>query len=171
MISTVWSIDGSDWRIPCTVERESEMTSSEISGMLLDRTYFNDVLGTYMRYDIKVEVPLGMEEEFSQLYDVLTEPVDGHEFVLPYAGGVITVTGRVESVSDILIRMRDGSNRWRGISFQVVANHPTREYSLDEVLIRGVAPLPDASDIDINSTYSYTTNGWEELPSGDDNYY
>lgn len=170
-MSVIWSVDGSEWSIPCSVERESEMTPSEISGMMLDRSYFNDVLGTYMAYDIKVEVPLGKDDEFSQLYDVLTEPVDGHQFVVPYSGGMINVTGRVENIRDVFTRMRDGSHRWSGISFQIKANHPTREMSLDEVLTRGVAPLPDASDVDVGSTYSYTANGWEVLPSGDDTYY
>lgn len=139
--------------------------------MMLDKSYFNDVLGTYMVYDISVDVPIGREDEAAQLYDVLTDPVDGHEFMLPYAGGTITVTGRVSDVRDIFTRMRDGSNRWRAISFTVQGNHPTREYTLDEVLIRGAAPLPDASDVDINSTYSYTAEGWEELESGEDRYY
>ena len=170
-VTNIWSVDGIEWRIPCTVERTSEMTPSEISGMLLDRSYFNDVLGTYMKYDIKVEIPLGMEDSFAQLYDQITQPVDGHVFVLPYQSGIITVTGRVESVRDVFTRLRDGTNRWSGITFQIIANHPTKEYSLGEILLRGATPLPDPSDVDIGASYTYTANGWDIMDSAEDFYY
>lgn len=167
----MWSIDGSQWDIPCRVERTSEMASSEISGMLLDKSYFNDVIGTYMKYQVAIAVPFGMEEDYAALYDVLTEPVDGHEFILPYSGGVLTITGRIASIGDTYVRLPGNKAHWRKTTFEIIANHPSREMTLDEVLTRGVAPLPDASDIDVGSTYTYTSEGWETLPSGDDNYY
>lgn len=167
----MWSIDGTQWDIPCTVERTSEMKPSEISGMLLDKSYFNDVIGTFLRYSLRVAVPRGYEEQYLSLYEILTEPVDGHAFIFPYAGGVISVTGRVENIKDLLVRLPNGKQKWRGISFDVLPNHPQKTVSLGEVLTRGVAPLPDASDVDVGSTYTYTSEGWEVLPSGDDNYY
>lgn len=170
-INTIWSIDEFDWRIPCSVERVSEMTSSEISGLMLDKSYFNDVIGTYMKYDIKVEVPIGMEDEYAQLYKVLTDPVSWHTFILPYANGIVTVVGRVEEVNDIFTRMRDGSNRWRGLSFQVQANHPTKEMNLEQAITRGFPPIPAESSIDIGTIYVYTADGWTEAPSGDDTEY
>ena len=33
----MWSIDGSNWDVPCTIEREAEVTASEVSGMLLNK--------------------------------------------------------------------------------------------------------------------------------------
>jgi hypothetical protein len=35
-------LDGMSWDIPCDIERIAEMKASEISGMLLDKSYFND---------------------------------------------------------------------------------------------------------------------------------
>lgn len=167
----MWSIDGNEWDIPCTVERVSEMESSEISGMMLDKSYFNDVIGTYLKYKISIAVPFGREEEYSALYDTLTEPVDGHEFVLPYSGGVLSVTGRIQNVSDTLVRLRGGANHWRKTSFEILANHPSKTMSLGEAITRGVAPLPDESDIDVGSVYGYSSGGWEEIESGDNKYY
>ena len=46
----MFSVDGVQWDVPCRIVRTAEIAASEISGMLLDRTYFNDVLGTWMRY-------------------------------------------------------------------------------------------------------------------------
>lgn len=170
----MWSIDGNRWDIPCTVERTAEMTSSEISGMLLNRAYFNDVIGTFMKYDIRLEVPFGYEEQYSALWDVLTEPSDGHRFILPYAGGEIEVTGRIESIKDILMKMPNGALHWRGIAFQIIANHPTKVMDLggeDGVLTRGATPLPEESDVEVGATYNYTPNGWDKIDNAEDNYY
>ena len=52
-----FTVDGVEWNIPCTIERTAEITASEISGLLLNRNYFNDVLGTYMRYTISIAIP------------------------------------------------------------------------------------------------------------------
>lgn len=66
------TIDGYQWPVPCDIEREAEMTPSEISGMMLDKTYFNDVLGTYMRYDVSLAVPPKLEREYDEIYETLT---------------------------------------------------------------------------------------------------
>lgn len=165
-----WSIDGIEWEIPCTVERTAEMTASEISGLLLDRTYFNDVIGTYMRYDLKIAVPFGYESEYNALYEIITQPVDGHSFVLPYGGGTVNVTGRVQDIKDVYVRLQDGIH-WKGISFSVIANHPTKEYTLSQVLTIGATPLPDSSDVNVGDVYEYTANGWDTIADAADTYY
>lgn len=139
-----FKIDGIDWDFPCTVERTAEIQASDISGLMLDKTYFNDVLATYMRYDLRIEVPFGREQDYTLLYDkFLIAPVGSHSFELPYQGGIIEVVGRIESVSDIYVRhtttvpVEEGgvvvsyekkeSIHWKGIQFSVTGNHPTKK--------------------------------------------
>lgn len=139
-----FTIDGMDWDFPCTVERTAEITASDISGLLLDKTYFNDVLATYMKYDLHIEVPFGKEDEYSLLYDkFLIAPVGSHSFLLPYQGGIIEVVGRIEEVSDVYVRHtttvpveqegggisyeKKESIHWKGIQFSVTGNHPTKK--------------------------------------------
>lgn len=166
----MWSVDSYEWNYPCTVQRNANIQSSDISGMMLDRSYFNDVIGTYMSYSINIAVPLNHTDQYNTIYELLNEPVDGHEFQLPYAGGTISVTGRVESIRDNMVTDGNGQS-WRRISFDITANHPTKEMDLEEVLTRGVAPLPDTSDVSAGSSYTYGQTGWEELEDADDNYY
>lgn len=166
-----FSVDGLSWDIGCTVERTSEIRPSEISGMLLNKQYFNDVIGTFLKYDIKLAVPFGMEEDYTRLYEMLTLPVDAHTFTLPYGGGMIEVVGRVEQISDVYRRMPNGAIHWTGITFSIIANHPTKEMSLNEAIIRGISPMPDESTVDIGAAYVYTVDGWTELDDADDNYY
>lgn len=166
-------IDGYRWPVPCDIEREAEMTPSSISGMMLDRSYFNDVLGTFMRYDVTLAVPPELERRYSALYETLTDPVDGHTFTLPHGQSKITVTGRVESVKDRIIYTVSHKQYWMGISFSIIANHPTKKETLEGVLARGRSELPPQSALATGSTYILTNDGWypyetQEYPNGDE---
>lgn len=156
----MFSIDGLTWDIPCDIERTAEITPSEISGLMLDKSYFNDVLGTYMKYTIKLAVPVNMKDEYAQIYEAITNPADGHTFVLPYNDSTIMITARVESISDVYVRLANGGVYWKGIRFSIIANHPTKTFTLGEMVVMGRAPLPTISDPQIGDSYTYTASGW-----------
>ena len=42
------TIDGVVYDVKVDVRRTAEMTASDISGLMMDKSYFNDVLGTYL---------------------------------------------------------------------------------------------------------------------------
>jgi hypothetical protein len=160
---TTLKIDGARFDLPCHVDREATMQSSDLSGLLMDKTFFNDVLGTYLRYSAQIAVPIGKEDIYSQLYEILTEPVEGHVFELPYNQKTVTITGRVESVQDIKYK-----STWRGIKFAIIANNPTKEMSLDEVIERGISELPNVSPLDRGKIYMVNEYGeWELFDIGD----
>lgn len=158
----MFTVDGMQWDMPCDIERTAEMTPSEISGMLLNKQYFNDVIGTYLRYSVTIVVPKGREDQYTRLYEILTDPVDAHSFVLPYNRGNITITGRVENVSDIYKRLIGGGQIWRGVRFEVISNTPTKTHSLGEVVTRGLAPMPDIGGAQIGILYQFDGTGWVE---------
>lgn len=158
----MFSVDGLSWNIPCSIERTAEVTPSEISGMLLDKTYFNDVIATYMRYSVSIAVPFGSMNDYVAIYEKLTEPVEGHTFTFPYNEETITVTGRVESVTDALFLPSGGGQHWRGIKFSVLANVPTKTLTLQQVITRGRQPMPGVANVTEGTSYTYTENGWEE---------
>lgn len=166
----MFTVDGMLWDLPCDIERKTEMQASEISGMLLDKHYFNDVVGTFLSYSITLVVPFGKETQYARLYEVLTEPVDGHSFVLPYNRGNITITGRVTNISDVYKPMPDGSVHWKGIRFDVISNAPNKTQSLGEAITRGLAPLPDVGGAEIGVYYIYDGSTWSEadIPNGDE---
>jgi hypothetical protein len=160
---THFKIDGTRVDLPCSIAREATMEASELSGMLLDKTFFNDVLGTYLKYSVKVAVPIGKEATYSQLYEILTQPVEGHVFEFPYNQKTVTLTGRVGSIQD-----RKYKNTWRGVSFVIMANNPTKEMTLGEVIARGVSELPNVSPLDRGKIYMVNQYGeWELFDMGD----
>lgn len=155
-----WSIDGVEWEVPCTINRAAEVKASEISGLMLDRSYFNDVIGTYMRYTVAMAVPFGMLGDYAELYEMLTSPVDGHTFIFPYNGETVTMTGRVDVVSDVYVSMPNDGNHWRKTTFTITANYPTKYKTLDQIITAGRSPYPDTATAEVGSVYTYTANGW-----------
>ena len=168
----MFTIDGIQWNIPCTIERTAEVTSSEISGMLLNKQYFNDVLGTFMKYTIAIAVPFGYEYLYTDIYETLTAPKDGHTFVLPYNEDTITITGRIQVVSDRYVKAQNG-NHWRQTKFTVIANHPSKTNDFGTVVATGLTPLPPDPEASVSDMYEYTQGGWVQrfYTDVDDIYY
>lgn len=159
----MFSVDGIEWEIPCDITRVSEIRASDISGMLLNKAMFNDVLGTYLRYDVKlVPVPSRMSDYYA-LMEVLTQPVSAHTFVMPYNGGDVTITAQVDQISDVYVRMPGGVPYWKGVTFTATSIHPTKTETLDEAIARGLPALPDVAMPEIGDTYTWTANGWEAV--------
>ena len=153
-------IDGVAWSVPCDIVRTAEIKPSQISGLMLDKSWFNDVIGTYMSYTVSLAVPVTLRDLYAQIYELLTDPVDGHTFVLPYNGSTVTITGRVQNVKDALVRFPGDINHWKGVSFTIIANHPTKAYSLSEAITRGRKPLPEVSMPQEGDAWHYTDGAW-----------
>ena len=162
----MFSVDGLTWPYRCAIERAARLQPSDISGLMMDGSYFNDLHGTYMSYTIMIAVPLTDRDSITPLYEALTDPVDGHVFVFPYNQSTITVTGRVDGeVGDVYVDLPNGQQYWKGLQFTIIANHPSKQYTLSEVLTRGRAPLPDIAMPEVGDTYTYTASGWEKVTS------
>lgn len=121
------SIDGVEYDVFCDIARESEIKASEISGILLNKQYYNDVLATYVKYTITLAIPVTKMAQYASLYDVLVAPVPYHFMVLPYNDTFIGFNGRIEVVSD---RYYDPSGQnqgvWRGTQFEFIPKDPVR---------------------------------------------
>lgn len=159
----MFTIDGVEYNVECSIEREAEIKNSDISGLLLNGQMFNDVLGTYMTYDVTLTMPLRNKARYAALISQLTEPVEGHTFVMPYDDGTLELTGKVEAPADVWVKLPSGYTYWKGLKFTVTANGPTRQQTLAEAIDRGLLPLPDVLEPEIGDTYTYTADGWEEV--------
>lgn len=154
-------IDGYQWPIPCKIERVAKVTPTDAAGMMLDRTYFNDVLGTYMEYSVALAVPNTMIDQYSTLYETLTAPVDGHQFVMPYNQSTIEITARVSEVRDVWVYAAGAKQFWRGVTFVVTANHPSKYEDLGSAITRGRAPMPEETSVPVGTLMERTSSGWE----------
>ena len=156
----MFSIDGVEYRAKCTVTRGAEIKESDISGLMMDGSYFRDILGTYYSYEIRLEMPLKNKGRYATLIEQLTEPVDGHLFVLPYNNETIQLTGKVVDPEDVYKRLESGYTYWDGLQFSIAPNGPSKKLTLQESIQRGLTPLPDVQTPAIGDTYTYTADGW-----------
>lgn len=167
-------IDDIAYDVKCEVKRTANLTSSDISGLLLDKNYFNDVIGTYMSYQVTLKYPLRDQSRYAELYEALTLPVDGHRFNLPFNQGRLDITARIASVPDQWIELDGGFQYWEALQFTIVANHPSKTMALEEVVSRGRAPVPDIAAPNEGDTFVWTEGHWAksaEYPNADVLYY
>lgn len=160
----ILSVDGIEFDIKAQVTRLPDLTASELSGMMMDKSYLNDMIGTFMHYSIRFEYPLYDQTKYGTLYEMLTEPVDAHAFVLPYNGSTIELTARVETIQDELLDFDNGQQYWNGLQFAIIANHPYKTMSQSQVIARGRTPLPDAVNPQIGDSYTWNGVIWTESP-------
>jgi len=159
----MFTVDGMQWSYPCDIDRVAEMQASDISGLLLNKQYFNDVIGTFLKYTVTIVVPFGKENDYVRLYNVLTDPVDAHSFSLPYDQGSISITGRVTDIADVYRKLADGSVHWRGIKFTVISNSPTKTHTLGQAIARGITPMPDIITPAVGAMCEYDGEHWNPV--------
>ena len=157
----MFTIDGVEYKVKCTIERAAEIKESSISGVMLNGSIFRDVLGTYYTYDIRLEMPLKNKGRYHSLIEQLTEPIDGHVFVLPYNSDTIELTGKIEDPEDVWKKLPGGYTYWDGLKFTISPNGPSKVEALATTIARGMTPLPDVYDANIGDNYIMTANGWE----------
>ena len=166
----MFTIDGVEYNVKCTIERTIEIKESSISGIMLGGRIFRDILGTYYIYDIRLEMPLKNKGRYHSLIEQLSEPVEGHTFILPYNSDTIELTGKIKDPKDVWKRLESGYKYWDGLEFTIDPNGPSKTEALSTTISRGMTPLPDVYDAEIGDTYTMTADGWEEtsaLPDAD----
>ena len=124
------TMDGVTYNFAASVTRQAIIRSSDVSGYLLNNDYYNDVLGTYYEYTVKIAVPRGSEADYAFFYRNLAAPVAEHTFILPFNQTQKTVKARVSIISDEFYGQdENGVKYWRRTTFKISANEPDREYS------------------------------------------
>lgn len=156
----ILSIDGVEYDVECRVRRTADVRDTDISGEMLDGSYFHDVAGTYYDYTISFLYPLYNQSKYAAIYEALTQPVDGHTFILPYNNSLLTLTAKVDLVEDELLELENGTQFWRALSFTLTGNAPTKRMTLGEVIVRGVAPFPDVAKPAEGTSYTWDGAQW-----------
>lgn len=118
------TVDGITYDIFTSIKRQVEIKESDLSGMLLDRSYHRDIVGSYLQYTISLAIPRGSEAQYSQLFEILSNPVTSHTFILPYNQGDKQIEGMVKTVSDEYYREINGTVIWRKVTFTVIDKEP-----------------------------------------------
>lgn len=120
-------VDGTTYNFPCDISRKARIVSSDVSGMLMNNTEYNDALATYYDYTIKIAVPITDMTDYAAFFEQVTAPVNSHTFTFPYNQGTKNIVAKVESISDRYFREVNGVQVWRSVQLNIHALRPSKE--------------------------------------------
>lgn len=107
------------------VKRSFRIPDGPNAGSMLSGDYTRDIVGTYYDYDLTLTAEQLPDSEYNALYEILSSPVDSHIVEMPYGLGSITYEAMIESGTDELIPMDDGT-WWGNLSVSIRAKKPQR---------------------------------------------
>lgn len=124
----MFTIDGITYNVFCDIERQVEIKGSDLSGMLLNKRNFKDVLGSYIQYTVSMAIPVTEMAAYAELYEKLTDPVATHQITMPYNNTMITFDGTIETVSDRYFNKSNDISKgvWRGTQFTAIGATPIK---------------------------------------------
>ena len=122
-------IDGVKYDVYDTkITRGFQILDGENVGRLMNGKMERDVIGTY--YNYTWELSPADYEDYDELYEVLSAPVDYHIITVPYGrDSTKTFQAYVTSGQDELIHVGNNRNYWEGLSVQFIAINPARRPS------------------------------------------
>lgn len=125
----VFKIDGIEYDVKVMIdgiERNFNALDSDKTARLLNASMFRDVIGTFYNYTLKIEPNRMKPQEYDEMYEVISSPVDFHEIEVPYAQTTLIFQAYVTSGKDTLKSMKGGVNQWGGLSINFIAKDPQR---------------------------------------------
>lgn len=108
------------------IKRSGQILDGQNAGRVLSGNMIRDIIGTYYNYSISIETQQLNVDEYDELYEAVTAPVDYHTLRVPYGQGTLTFRAYITNVDDVLETMADGVNRWGQLTLSFIAMAPQR---------------------------------------------
>lgn len=108
-----------------SLKRSFRIPDGTNAGGMLSGDYERDLVGTYYDYDLIITTSDLTVNEYDALFEVLSAPVNSHMVEMPYGMSSITYEAMIESGSDELIPMDDGT-WWGNLNVSIRAKKPQR---------------------------------------------
>lgn len=125
----MFKIDGIEFTkgvIP-KVKRNFQITDGENAGRLIITAKMErDIIGTFYNYTMTIDSRFMSAEEYDELYDILSAPVDSHIIEIPYGQTTLIYEAYVTNGSDELVIINNKKNKWANLQFNFIAMEPQR---------------------------------------------
>lgn len=131
-MNSCFKIDGIEFTkaIVSEPERSFSIVDGENAGRLIATAKMErDVLGTFYNYSMTVDHSFMADEEYFELYNLVSAPVDSHTLEVPFNGGTLVFEAYITSGKDKLKGIINGKNIWSELSLNFVAMEPKRRPS------------------------------------------
>lgn len=131
-MSGCFKIDGIEFTraVVSEPERSFSIVDGENAGRLIATLKMErDVLGTFYNYTLTIDHSFMADEEYFELYNLVSAPVDSHIIEVPFNGETLIFNAYVTSGKDKLKGITNGRNIWSELSLNFVAMEPKRRPS------------------------------------------
>ena len=110
------------------VKRSFSILDGENSGRVQTGDMVRDIIGTYYNYSLEIEQDPQYPKDYDDLYEVVSNPVDYHTIIVPYAQGIYQFEAYVTDGEDTLNFISQNNNfyNWSGLSLNFVAMKPKK---------------------------------------------
>lgn len=128
-MQNVVSIDGKYYNISVPekgIKRSFSVLDTDNSGRSTAGDMIRDIIGTYYNYTIQFETKNLSRDEYDDLYETLSAPVDYHVITVPYGQTTLTFNAYVTAGDDTLKHTNRSGNDWSGLSVNFIAMSPQR---------------------------------------------
>ena len=124
------TIDGVEFsKATIELKRSFQVLDGENSGRVLTGDMMRDVIGTYYNYSAKVDSSFMTLEEYDELYEIISAPVESHTIEVPYGQTTYVYKAYITNGSDDYIKQEGNDNFWNNLSFNFIAMSPKRRAS------------------------------------------
>lgn len=130
MSQYTFTLDGKEYRRlhVVSLKRSFSVLDGENAGRTMDGAMQRDIIGTYYNYSMEIDPEDSDPDEYDELYEAISAPVNSHEVVFPYGRDVLKFQAYVANGDDELFDA-SGGNRWDNLSINFVAMKPQRRPS------------------------------------------
>lgn len=122
-------IDGVEYRVRIvygSLTRSFSILEGPNSGTALTGKAIRDIVGTTYNYSLQVEPDYRFPDDYDDLYEVISSPVESHSIELPYGQSTLLFDAMITGGEDTLGPTLAGVKRWNGLTINFTALEPQR---------------------------------------------
>ena len=127
MSNGVFKLDGIDYNVSVVgLDRNFEVADTDATGRTADWKMHRDVVGTFYNYTLKIAVKNGDYDSYNRFYSSISSPDVSHDLVVPWNSETLRFAAYVTKGKDKLVLIKNGIQRWDGLSINFIAMEPQR---------------------------------------------
>ena len=122
-------IDGVSYRVrgkAGTLEESFRVEEGINSGTLLNGEHLRDVVGTYYDHRISIEPDPRYYQDYINLYEAISAPVESHLVEMPHEDSTIRYEAMITGGSHVIRDAINGRKRYEGLEIEFRAKKPQR---------------------------------------------
>ena len=110
-----------------SVKRNFSVSDGDNAGRLsVSGKMVRDIIGTFYNYQFTIDPKNSSRKTYDTFYEVISAPEDSHTIVVPYGQGTLIFEAYITTGSDELVLIGEDVNKWKNLSFNVIAMEPQR---------------------------------------------